>query len=144
MGSHMRSTWIRRGSSGVTLVELMVAVAIVGILAAIAYPSYQRYVARTHRSSAQACLSQYVQFMERYYTTNLTYEDAAPSLGCRAESNMDRHYSFDVIGVAQGTYTVAATPIDTQASLDAQCGILSIDDTGARTISGSGDVENCW
>lgn len=144
MGSHQRSARIRRGSGGVTLVELMVAVAIVGILTALAYPSYQRYVARTHRSAARACLSQYVQFMERYYTTNLTYVAAAPSLGCRAEGNMDRHYTFDVIDVAQGRYTVAATPINTQAALDNQCGILRIDSTGARTISGSGDVEHCW
>lgn len=144
MGSYERTVRIGRGSRGMSLIELMVAVAIVGILTTIAYPSYQRYVTRTHRSAAKACLFQYVQFMERYYTTKLSYQGAAPELGCQAESGMDRRYEFEVIDGEPGTYTITARPISTQETLDAQCGILSIDHTGARTISGGGSVDHCW
>lgn len=133
-----------RASVGVTLIELMVVVAIVGILAAIAYPSYQRHVARTNRGVAAACLSQYAQFMERYYTTNLTYVGAAPVLGCRLENNLNLRYTIAVSNLAQGTYTLQATPIGTQASVDTRCGTLILDQSGARTVSGAAAVTECW
>ena len=130
-----------RRATGVTLVELLVAVAIVGILAGIAYPSYQRYVARTHRNAAAACLSQYAQFMERFYTTNLTYLDAEPVMSCRLENDMNRHYTFTVDVSDDGRSFIArATPVGTQASLDAACGTLTLNQTGGRT-----PVDNaCW
>ena len=136
----------RRKQLGVTLIELMIAVGIVAILTAIAYPSYQRYVARTHRNSASACLSQYAQFMERYYTANLTYVDAAPGdLPCTRESNLDQRYT---IGIRAGSataraYILDATPRDTQAALDTDCGTLTVDQTGARTVSGAAGRDAC-
>lgn len=139
-----------RRQLGITLIELMVAVAIVAILAAIAYPSYQRYVVRTHRNAAQACLSQYAQFMERHYSANLSYLDpvtgSAPvlSLPCRQENSLDRRYTFALRGVTASAYFVDATPIDTQLALDAACNRLSIDQTGARSINGTGTRDQCW
>lgn len=130
-----------RGAAGVTLIELLVAVAIVGILAGIAYPSYQRYVARTHRNAAAACLSQYAQFMERFYTTNLTYLDAEPVMGCQTENSMNRHYTFAVTVGADGRSFVArATPVGAQATLDATCGVLSLDQAGGRSPANNA----CW
>lgn len=126
--------------TGVTLIELLVAMAIVAILAAIAYPSYQRYVARTHRNAAQACLSQYAQFMERYYTTTLTYVGAVPSASCRLEGNMDRRYRFDLADAQARSFRITATPIGAQATLDVQCGTLSLDQAGTRGPTTAG----CW
>ena len=103
-----------------------------------------RYVARTNRGAAAACLSQYAQFMERYYTTRLTYIGAAPALGCTTQNNLNRHYTLAVIDPLAGTYTLRATPIATQASVDARCGTLSIDQSGARSVSGSAPVTECW
>lgn len=128
-------------AAGMTLVELMVTTGIVAILAAIAYPSYQRYVARTHRNAASACLSQYAQFMERFYTTNLTYLNAAPVMGCRLENDMNRHYTFAVTPGADGrTFVARATPVGAQATLDAACGALSIDQAGGRVPTNNA----CW
>ncbi|MDY6945003.1 MAG: type IV pilin protein [Pseudomonadota bacterium] len=130
-----------RPSAGVTLIELLIAVGIVGILSAIAYPSYQRYVARTHRSAAAACLSQYAQFMERFYSTNLTYLGAAPVMGCRLDNDMNRHYAFGVIPSNDGRGFVArATAVGAQAIQDTACSVLSLDQAGARTPTDPA----CW
>lgn len=133
-----------RRQTGVTLIELMIAVAIVAILAAIAYPSYQRYVARTHRNAAAACLSQYAQFMERFYTANLTYVGAVPTASCRLENDMDRRYRFELRASAARTYILDATPIGAQASIDAQCGTLTVNQAGTRSVSGTAGPNQCF
>jgi type IV pilus assembly protein PilE len=137
-----------RKQSGVTLIELMIAVAIVAILAAIAYPSYQRYVARTHRDSATACMSQYAQFMERYYTANMTYVGAAPgNLPCTLENSLNQRYT---IGPRAGSltasaYVIDATPVGTQLALDGSyCGTLSLNQAGVRSTSVAANRDQCW
>jgi type IV pilus assembly protein PilE len=141
-GSHLA---LRR-MAGVTLIELMVVMLVVVILGAIAVPSYQNYVMRSNRAAARACLSEVAQFMERYYTTNLTYVDADPSdMNCMSEGNLDRRYTFDVNPAAtQSAYRVRAVPIDAQAERDSQCGTLTLNQAGQRTESGSGTVADCW
>jgi type IV pilus assembly protein PilE len=120
----------------------MVVTAIVAILAAIAYPSYQRYVARTHRNAAAACLSQLAQFMERYYTTSLTYVDANPTSGCQTENGMERYYRVELANSpTQSAYTLRAVPSDAQRARDAvDCGTLTIDHRGTRTPTNNA----CW
>jgi type IV pilus assembly protein PilE len=132
--------------AGITLLELLTVMTIVGILSAIAIPSYLSYTVRTHRSAAKACLSEYAQFMERYYTSNLTYVGAAPNPGCSTDSGLDERYAFTTLPPAptQRTYTVTATPVGTQATRDAKCGTLTIDESDVRTASGSGGVAACW
>lgn len=134
-----------RKSAGVTLLELLIVVTIVGILAAIAFPSYQRYVMRTNRAAARACLGEFSQSMERFYTTNMTYIGAAPNLGCFTESNLGARYTFDINpAAAQRTYRVRAVPIGAQLAGDTQCGTLTLNQAGLRTESGSGTVNDCW
>lgn len=138
-----------RKQSGVTLIELLIAVAIVAILAAIAYPSYQRYVARTQRNAATACMAQYAQGLERHYTGELTYVGApviARPLPCSSENSLNLRYTTRVRpgSVNVRAYIVEAVPIGTQATVDAQCGTLTLDQTGARNVTGTAGTNACW
>jgi type IV pilus assembly protein PilE len=135
---------IFRKESGVTLIELMIVILIVGILAAISYPAYTGYVARGNRAAARACTAEMAQFMERYYTTNLTYVGAAPVLGCQSEGGLDARYTLTADTLAQNTYRLVATPIGAQLSQDTECAELTQDQAGARTISGTGNTSECW
>ena len=129
--------------SGFTLIEVMIAVVIIGILASIAYPSYTQYVTRTYRDSAKACLSEYAHAMERRYAASLSYKlkdgPQTPVLSCATASNLDTRYDF-TIDVKQDSFIATATPKDVQAAKETQCGTMTIDQKGKRTAA----TDKCW
>jgi type IV pilus assembly protein PilE len=131
-------------TAGVTLIELMTVMLIISVLAAIAVPSYQSYMTRTYRSAAKACLSEYVHYMERYYTTHFTYLGANATFTCPSDTGVSERYNFATPILTQRLYTVAATPIAVQAMRDAKCGVLTLDESGVRTVSGSAGRAACW
>ncbi|MFZ5579044.1 MAG: type IV pilin protein [Pseudomonadota bacterium] len=134
-------------SKGFTLIELMIAVAIVGILAAIAYPSYQDSVRKSRRATAEGCLLELAQWMERYYTTNLRYDRnaagaavALPATSCR--NDLDDYYDFAFNGVPTASaYALQAAPQGPQSA--DRCGTLGVNQTGVRSSSGD-NVDVCW
>jgi type IV pilus assembly protein PilE len=129
-----------RRQVGFTLIEVMIVVVIIAILASIAYPSYQRYVVKSRRAAATACLQQHAQLMERYYTTNLTYVGAAAPA---CEANVARFYNVGFNGaVAARNYAVRAVP--TGAQSDPVCGNLGLNAQGVRSITGTGTLAECW
>lgn len=133
---------------GMTLIELMIVVAIIGILAAIAYPSYTQYVLRANRAEAQAILSESAQFMERRFTTCGTYETnatcatvAAPTsaVSPAGASGGAIKYNIDFsAGPTAAAFTLRATPTTGQAN--DTCGTLTLSNTGAQTPTTAG----CW
>jgi type IV pilus assembly protein PilE len=136
-----------RYQKGVTLIELMLVMVIIAVLSGIAVPAYKSYVVKTNRGAAKACLSEYAQFMERYYTTNLSYAGASPgNLGCASDANLNIAYSFSVsVNVnSPRLYTVTASPVNAQNSRDTQCGTLTLDQAGTKTKSGSASLSTCW
>ena len=136
-----------RHQKGVTLIELLLVMVIIAILGGIAIPAYKNYVVKTNRSAAKACLSEYAQFMERYYTTNLSYAGASPgSIGCASDANLNVAYNFTVsVNVnSPRLYTVTATPRAAQLSRDSQCGTLTLDQAGTKTNSGTAALSKCW
>lgn len=143
----------RRGlrQAGVTLLELLIVVAIVAILSAIALPSYTRYITKTNRAAAAACLATDANYMERFYTSNLRYDQdttktpmTLPTPDCASTAQTGNNYSYAVSNLTATTYTLTATPINAQLKRDTMCGTLTLDQTGTRTDSGSGAVADCW
>ena len=141
---------------GFTLIELMIVVAIVAIIAAVGYPSYISHITKTKRVAAEACLSEYANYMERYYTQNLSYlKDTAggdnPAIGdpspvtidCAGPQNSGADYVFSVAAPTASTYSVTATPQGAQLSRDTACGALSIDQAGTKSATGTMGV-SCW
>lgn len=134
-----------RRMGGFTLVELMIVVGIIAILAAIAYPSYSAHVTKTRRGAAAACAVESAHFMERYHTTNLSYEGAVlPGTACMTELA-----DFYVIRLAApataGAFVVEAVPQGAQATNDTLCGTISVNQAGTQTESGAASsAAQCW
>ncbi len=153
--------------SGFTLIELLIALAVVGILASIAYPSYTDHVRMTRRADAQGALMGLSNAMERHFTQNSTYCDAAnagPPSVCGAaasdtgppsiystQSPIDGgtpYYNLTIEAATATTYTLRAAPIaGTGQAMD---GLLELDGTGVRRWDRDNDTnpneagEDCW
>lgn len=126
-------------STGFTLIELMVTVAIVGILATIALPAYTDYVNRAKRGDGKAALMNAQLAQEKYRANNITYAADIDDLGIGADSP-DGYYTIAVTAANATTYTLTATPDFT----DAKCGTLGINQAGTKTETGSDTAANCW
>ncbi|PKM43214.1 MAG: type IV pilin [Gammaproteobacteria bacterium HGW-Gammaproteobacteria-1] len=128
---------------GFTLVELLIVVAIVGILAAVAFPSYQAHVQKARRAEAQAVLLEAAQFMERWYTTTYNYTTAALpaalSQSPRGGAGTVR-YNIRPTAVAPNTFTLTATPVEA----DPECGNFTLTETGQRGHTGTSPLAQCW
>lgn len=149
----------KRVNTGFTLIELVITMAIVGILTAIALPAYTKHVTKSRRTAAEACLANYASYMERFYATNMSYAQdtagtamttavlTALNLDCASTSNTGQYYSYGLNGTPTASaYSVQATPQGSQLKNDKQCGTIRIDQSGKHTVTGtsSASVTDCW
>lgn len=151
---------------GFNLIELMITVAVVGILAAIALPSYRVYVERTNRSVAKTALNEIVSRQESHYVERKRYALTLSALGYDANTlYLDREgallgassggaiYAVNLAGNPSSTscppggaatrsgFTVTAQPINAQAS-DTRCATLCLSSTSVKGASGA--ASDCW
>ncbi len=140
---------------GFSLIELMITVAIVGILAAIAYPSYVEHVNRSRREDAKATLLELAQWMERSYMLNLKYnQDSQGNLINLAQANtwlqtqiqnanISTYYTFAFNNIAGNAFTLSATPQGAQAN--DKCGTLTLNNLGQTgNLNAQLSAQECW
>ena len=138
-----RTLRMRKYVRGVTLMELMIVVVILGILTAIAYPSYRQYTAKAKRTEAMVALLQIATMQERFYLQNNTYTEDMTDLGFPVGENFqtDSH-SYVVNVTAANAATFSATAVYQNAGAEAgKCATFSIDGRRAKT---SAPRVDCW
>ena len=140
---------------GVTLIELVVVMMIVGILAAVAIPSYRAYVTRSQRSDAKDAVLALATQQEKHYLQCNTYAtaiDAATDCAAGelqgADTSKNGWYALDIPGGNATTFSVRATAVNGENQWqDTECREFIVDQAGVRTAedSGGGDsTEECW
>lgn len=136
---------IHRLSHGFTLIEVMMVVAIVGILTAVALPNYNEYIRRGHRADARAGLLQAQQWLERASTATGVYPTTLPASLTWA-GDVAKRYTISIGGPATtSTFTLTATPRGPQVG--DKCGNFTITNTGTRGAAGATTgtvVTDCW
>lgn len=130
----------RLPAAGFTLIELMIVVAIVGILAAIALPSYNRYVRESRRIDGQSALHQLALAQEKYRSTNATYASTVGQLGVSANSP-DGHYTLAIGSATATAFTATATAITPSQQADTGCTALTLSVSSGVTTTGPA---GCW
>lgn len=124
---------------GFTLMELMISIAIVGILASIAYPSYVNYIDRSRRADALATLSQMQLILERCYSQNFSYSAACTGRPTFPLNSPQNFYTITLTNLSPTTYTLTATTRGIQVR-DTTCTTMSVNQANVRTATNP----ECW
>jgi type IV pilus assembly protein PilE len=134
---------LRPRMQGITLIELMIVVVVIGILAAVAYPNYQEFSARAKRNEARAALLRLATNQERFYMNNNTFTEDLTALGFGTTPTWITETGYYEISVTSATASnFAATARYLQGGREAgKCLTFSIDARGSKTSTPDSD---CW
>ncbi|KNC67987.1 type IV pilin protein [Pseudoalteromonas ardens] len=129
---------------GFTLVEMMITIAILGILASIAYPSYSEYVRRAARAEAAATLLDAANKQEQYFVDNREYASSLAALGLPTTTEND-YFSLEIeLGNDLNTFVIRASASGGPLEDDTECTTLTINNLNIRGSTGSFAADRCW
>lgn len=123
---------------GFSLVELMIAVVIIGIVSSIAYPSYVQFVAQGTRSDGLAAIMRVANLQEQYYLDNRQYTTDMTELGLDTDPFLTRDGDYQVDSTGGTTFTITATATGAQATRDSACASITLTESGVKA------PEECW
>jgi len=137
---------------GFSLLELLIVMAIIGILAAIAYPTYIQFTKKSNRADATTTLINAAQILQRCYSQTYDYtqcENPTPSgiPGVSAAANSPQGYysiTLDAANLANNTFQLTATPIQSPQTNDAQCTTFTLQQSGLQGSTGTATSQDCW
>ncbi|WP_409524645.1 type IV pilin protein [Nitrincola sp. MINF-07-Sa-05] len=120
-------------AKGFTLIEVMIAVVILAIVAAVAFPSYQQYLVRSNRAEAQSFLMDLAQRQQQFIIDARSYASTVAALGATVPENVDRHYTIAIVSAVATppTFTITATP--RSGGMQASDGNLTINQAGVKS-----------
>lgn len=139
---------------GFTLIEVMIVVAVIGVLSAIAVPAYSEYVRKARRADAAATLMEASQYMQRFYSVNDRYDKKKSGVAVSLPSDLqvspkgvvgnNIYYNISFLGaVTPNSYELQAVPAGSMAG--DKCGSLILASTGQKKISATAvSVNDCW
>ncbi len=138
---------MKKVSTGFTLIEIMIVVAIVAILAAIALPSYKEQVAKSRRSEPAVALLEASQYMRRYYSANDAFTTTLPSGLINIPNNQTTGTYVLTAAINTTTYTITATVQNPSPMASDKCGSFVLNSQGSRlnTVGGTtSTIDGCW
>lgn len=135
-------------ATGFSLIEVIIAVAILGIIAAIAIPSYSAYMNKTRRVEAVTLLSEIAGEQQRFFTENNRYATTLTEMGYPAATELSENgfYSASVTASAGTSYTLTAAPVAGEPQEnDTDCGSFTINSAGVKGVEGAAiAADQCW
>ena len=132
---------------GFTLIELMIVVAIVGVLSAIAFPSYNSYMKKSARADAKVGLTKLADKQERFYLQNNTYTTAFTAAGLNTSTTSEEgYYEFSITSsdLVSGFTLIATAVANKSQANDTGCTVMKLSSTGVKAPNGPAPVKDCW